>query len=191
MSNRTRRAALQFLLCCAGSILVGLACFGPRILDSRQLYFQCVAWGVVASLFVAAWHLARPRWIALFGVLACFGVVAQTHAETPVRLTRDAIGVLAVAGAVRLSLLSDRALPSLKLGKCVLWGAAFAIVQTLALLLMMLIAGRSTIAGPGIFRTTAQVAAVIGVGVGLGSELADLIWTRRSDRGETPRMVGR
>lgn len=176
--DRIRRLALHFVFCVAGSVGLGFAFFGQRIFEAHLIYFQCVAYGVVASVFVAAWPIARRRGLVLLGVLAYLGFVKQTHSETPVLLARDAIGVLSVIGAVGLGLLGDRAFPSLKLGKCFLWGAAFALACSLGILLMLLVARHLTTANPNVVWAGAQIAAVIGVGVGLGNELAHLIAAR-------------
>lgn len=167
--NKLKPALLRFTLCLLGSIAAGYAYFGHQIFDHHLTCFQFILFGVVAGIFVAAWPLVNARWLLVLGILAYLGVVIQAKSDTPVRLIRDAVWVLSVIAAVRISLLGDRVFPSLKVGKFVVWAAIFAITHTGALFLLSII--QSVTVNPELYLMNARIGALAGAGIGLGHEL--------------------
>ncbi len=176
LPNKLKPALLQFTMCFLGSIGAGYAYFGNQIFDHHLTYFQFILFGAVAGIFVAAWPLVSARWLLAFGVLAYLGVVTQANSTTPVRLIRDAVWVLSVIAAVRISLLGDCVFPSLKVGKFVVWAAVFAITHTGALYLLSVI--QSAAVNPESYMMNARIGALAGAGIGLGHELAEVVATR-------------
>jgi hypothetical protein len=90
-----------------------------------------------------------------------------------------------VMGAVKLGLLVNRALPSLKIGKFVLWAAIFGFTHTLAVFLLLLINTHSVPVNPEFLMMNARIGALMGAGVGLGLEVATSVrpdWTVYKNR---------
>lgn len=175
--NKIGLAALQVVLCTWGSIGFGYAYVGPLVFDRHLTYFQFVAFGLVAGVFVAAWPLLRPAWLALLAVVAFLALTITAQSDTPARHVRDAVGVLSLIGAVKVSLLNNRIFRTLAVGKFVVWAAVFAITHVCAVLVLSVLL--SVPIGPGLLPNVARIGALIGAGVGFGYELAVVIGGRR------------
>lgn len=178
LRQRARLAVLQFMLCSLGSIGLGYSYFGNQIFDPKLTYFQFVLFGVLASVFIAAIPLVKWRWLVPLAVVSFMGVIFLTKSITPLRVTRDAVWVLVVIAAVWLGLKSNRAFPSLKVGKFVIWSAIFSATHTCAVFMLILITTHSTTANPEFLVMNARIGALLGAGVGLGYELSKILAAR-------------
>lgn len=161
------------------AVFVGYLGFGGRVFDPELTYFQFVVFGLVGSFFVVVWPLVQPRWIAVLGGLAFVVVAFSAGSQTPPRLIRDAVWVVAIIGAVKLDLQTDRLLPAVKVGKFVVWAAIFAGTQALAVMLLVLLKSHALTVNPALPLTAAHIGALLGFALGLTHELTLLVATRR------------
>lgn len=168
------------MLCWIGSVCVGYAFFGGGIFQRELAVFQFVATGAISGLAVAMAARGRPKWPLAFFIIGFLATIVLTGSLTPARLLRDVVLVVAVILAVQAGLRWNTVFPHLVIGKFVLWAAGFAVIQAVAVGLMAAIlrapAAAETMLG------AARIGVLLGSGVGLGYEMAEIVSRRLGGR---------
>ena len=188
------QAAQLFLICCAGSIAVGLAVYGTKIFVPNSMFFQFVGSGVFCSLFVASAMFLRKLHTVVVVVVSLVllrvfigsnSVIEQDESYLHFRNAVYMVGLVVVAS---VGVASSRWYPKLKFGKFIVWSAASAAVHLAALFLLALIRYQTVSVNPDLVQATAEVAALVGAGIGFGFEMWELFRQRVSGTEENSEL---
>jgi hypothetical protein len=175
-TKRLIYAAICFALCWGCSIAVGFAFFGDAIFQRNLTLFQFVATGAVSAFAAAVIWMRVPRWALLAFVAGFIFVALSAGSSSAARLFRDAVLVLAIVAAVSVGTRLDRWFPRVPVGKFVLWAAVFGALHVVAVLCIALVLGQ--VVGLEAIVPAARIGTLVGVGVGIGYEIAALIVVR-------------
>jgi len=103
-------------------------------------------------------------------------VVTITGSTSLTRLSRDAVMVVSVILAVQAGIRWDTVFPRVVVGKFVLWAAGFALIQCVAVGLLAAVFGVPI--DTHVIVQAATISVLIGVGVGFGYELSEIVGRR-------------
>ena len=166
-------AALTFMFCLVGSLLLGYFAYGEAIFDSTVIHFQFFGFGVLCSAFVVAARYSGTRAVLLSGLIAYPLLLAFDGSSTGTLFVRDAVGILGLVGAVLVGFGNNRFLRHLVFGKFVVWGATFGVVHLCMFAILSLFNGRPI--DLGLAMATMRIGTLIGAGIGLGFEGSEVV----------------
>lgn len=170
------KGALRFILCWACSVAIGYAVFRGAIFHADKAVFQFVATGAISGAFIAASSGIRSKNTLAVVVASFLAVVMITGSTSFTRLSRDAVMIISVILAVQAGLRWDTVFPRVVVGKFVFWGAGFALIQCVAVGLLAAVFGVAV--DSHVMVQAATISFLIGVGVGLGYELSEIVGRR-------------
>jgi len=177
----TRERAVDLVLtpvlCLAGSVLAGAMVYGNRVFNPEMAHFQFVVSGLIGGSLVLAIQFRRGQY-AILGCVAAFLIMSiLVGSPAPDILARNALWVLGLYLAVRSGLLIDDKIRRVAVGKFTLWAATFGIVHVCMFAILSVARRGSVEAELALFQLT--LGALIGAGVGLGHEIAEMVKFRR------------
>lgn len=178
------QATQLFLLCCTGSVAVGLAVYGGNILVPNQVHFQFVASGVFCSAFVVSvMFLRKLHTIVVVGVafvsMQLF-VGLDSLAGQGESYIRNAAYMACLYIVASVGIASSRWYPRLVFGKFIIWSAISAAVHLVALYVLALVRYQTVSVNPERIQSAAEVGALVGAGIGVGFEVWELVRRRCS-----------
>lgn len=170
--KRSLLGLLTVALCLSSCMLMGLLAYGGRIFDPGQVTFQFIVSGLIGGAFVVAVRASRAMYVAAVGIFAFVLTTATSGPVSPNILLRNAVWVIALLVAVLAALRIEDKVRRLSIGKFVLWAAVFGIVYLFALEVLSVI--RHVPVNAEVVIENLKLGALIGAGIGLGHEIAEV-----------------
>lgn len=159
--------------CFLGSVLLGFLVHGGVIFDAHRTTFQFVASGAVCGIFVVAGNTFGRRGMLAVALIVYVAALVLDGSATGALWLRDGVGILGLLLAVSFGLWNNRFLSQLVFGKFVVWGVAFGLIHLGMFALLSLLTGAPVNSVLAVW--TLRTGALIGLGVGFGCELAELV----------------
>ena len=176
------KSVLLFLLCFAGSGLVGLAVFGTAVFNPRLVYFQFITSGAVVAALVVAFASGGMRAALAVGLVSLVALLATLRPTTGALFLRDVLWAPMLVAAVLASLRLSAAVGWPRFGRFVYWGLVFGACHLAVFAVLTIANGRPFDADLAL--TVVRIGALIGAGAGLGKELHELFIARPLEAGQ-------
>ena len=167
------QAIAVFLACFIGSCLVGLAVYGADIFSPGLVTFQFVGSGAIAGALAAAFVFQRAWLVGLVAAVVLLLFVAATRPGTSAQVLRDFVYVPTLLASVYLSLRLCAVAPMPRFGGFVFWGVSFAACHIAMFGILALASGQ--VFSLEVAVMAARIGGLVGVGVGVGRQVAGLL----------------